>query len=68
MSGDLTIHITKHQNGASLTFLCDSDKWVSYCMDEDVDSIIAQAKQGYMDFVFSHRIVGRTSSPSKSDG
>lgn len=68
MQEDLTLHITKHLNGAKLTFRFESQKLVRFCFDETVSSIIDQAKLGYMDFVFPHSTGGKTSSTFKKNG
>ena len=68
MSEVLTIVIRKHRNGARLTWLYDSEVKEAYCIDETVDSIIDQLKQGYMDFVFPHSIDGETLSDFKGVG
>ena len=68
MPEDLIIHISKHLNGVKLSFLCGLEKWENFCLDETPDSIIDQAKQGCMDFVFPHGTGGKTLFYSKEDG
>lgn len=68
MLEDLIVHITRHRNGVKLTFHCGLEKWENLCLDETVDSIIDQVKQGYIDFVFPFSTDGTTSPDSKKDG
>ena len=68
MLEDSITSITEQANGANLTFLCGLEKWARLCIDESVDSIIDQVKQGYTRLVSQPLIASTTSLSSKNDG
>ncbi len=69
MPEDLTIIISKLENGVSLIWQCGSEKKEALVSFDTLDSIIDQVRAGYIDIDwYGTRTVGETSLNSNTDG